>query len=463
MKKLTLFFTIIAFVVSSCDVASFDEGINQNPNLPTEAEPSQLVANAMLSLPGLSSSPQGEYNAQYLSETIYVSGSHYPETTTSFYWLYEGPLMNLQTAIENTNNANEAAVAKILKSYYFWHMTDRWGDIPYAEALDGADNFTPGYATQEEIYTSLFDSLKSAADQINPSGTLNNDIMYNGDMERWIKFSNTIRMLMALRLSEVNQQLAETEFTDAVDDGIMESNEDNFVFQHLADANNQNYWYGQIVESPVREWWAVSENLVGMMESVSDPRLPVYADTTGSPSADDYVGLAFGTAEDENMPSRDELSLLGDAIHAQDAPVYLVTYAQAKFARAEAAARGWTTEDAETHYNEAVEASVVQWTGSDDDVEELLQEEPYDPSAPIEQISDQRYIHLFMHGYEAWAEYRRTGYPDDMVNPQGRDVPLRQAYTSDEALNNTENYEEAVQRQFNGENSIYGRLWWDVE
>lgn len=68
-----------------------------------------------------------------------------------------------------------------------------------------------------------------------------------------------------------------------------------------------------------------------------------------------------------------------------------------------------------------------------------------------------------MHGYEAWAEYRRTGYPDNMVNPQGREVPLRQAYTSDEALNNTDNYEEAVNRQFNGENSIYGRLWWDEE
>lgn len=69
-----------------------------------------------------------------------------------------------------------------------------------------------------------------------------------------------------------------------------------------------------------------------------------------------------------------------------------------------------------------------------------------------------------MHGYEAWALYRRTGYPDIMESPQGRKVPLRQSYTSDEALNNTENYEEAVERQFGQEgNTFYGRLWWDVE
>jgi len=134
-------------------------------------------------------------------------------------------------------------------------------------------------------------------------------------------------------------------------------------------------------------------------------------------------------------------------------------------ARAEAAERGWTSEDAATRYNTAIEQSIKQWTGSDAGVQSYLSqpEVVYDPSNGIEMISNQRYIHLFMHGYEAWAEWRRTGYPDNMVNPEGRDVPLRQSYTSDEALNNTENYEEAVQRQFGGDNSIYGRLWWDVD
>lgn len=462
MKNLLIPFTIVAFLISSCDIASFDDDINKDPNAPSEVSAPQLIANAMLSLPSLSSSPQGEYNAQFLAKTDYVSDSQYLEGGTSFYWLYQDPLINLQTAIDNSNVDNQIAVARILKAYYFWHLTDRWGDVPYSEALQGTEDFTPAYDTQEAIYTSLFDSLKAAADQINPSADLSNDIMYDGDMNKWIKFSNTVRLLMALRLSEVDPQRAESEFNDALSDGIMESNDDNFVFQHLAEANNQNYWYGQIVEPPIREWWALSENLVGMMEPVDDPRLPVYGDTTAS---GDYVGLPFGTDEDE-IPSLDELSLLGDAIHAQGAPVYLVTYAQALFARAEAAERGWIAESAEENYQRAIEQSLLQWTGSTDDFADFYAqpEITYDAGNAMEQIASQRYIHLFMHGYEGWAEYRRTGYPDNMVNPNGREVPLRQSYASEEALNNTENYNEAVQRQFgDGNNTLYGRLWWDVE
>ncbi|PAU93026.1 SusD/RagB family nutrient-binding outer membrane lipoprotein [Aliifodinibius salipaludis] len=459
MKKLILSITVIAFLVSSCEIASFDNDINKNPNLPSEAAPSQLIANAMLSLPGLSSSPQGEYNAQYLSEIIYIDNSLYPEGTTSFYWLYQGPLMNLQTAIKNTNVANEAAVAKILKAYYFWHMTDRWGDIPYSEALNGTEDFTPAYDTQEAIYDSLFTLLKEAGDQLEVGRGLSNDIMYGGDIEKWRKFGNTVRMLMALRLSERDEAWAEDEFTNAMDDGVMTSNDDNFVFQHLADENNENYWYNQIIRQS-RVWWALPVRIIDMMEPNNDPRLAVYGEQAANTG--DYTGLPFGTPNDVEA---DDYSLLGTQIYEQDAPVYLVTYAQAKFALAEAAQRDWTTDNPETHYNEAIEASIVQWTGSDAGVQSYLSEPNvvYNPANGIEMISEQRYLHLFMHGYEAWAEYRRTGYPDNMVNPQGRDVPLRQAYTSDEELNNTENYQEAVDRQFNGDNSIYGRLWWDVE
>ena len=464
MKKLILSLTVLALVVSGCDVLSFDDDINKNPNSPSEAEPSQLIANAMLSLSGLSSSPQAQYNSQYLSEIIYVDDSLYPQSSTSFYWMFEGPLINLQTAIQNSDNPNEVAVARILKSYYFWQMTDRWGDVPYSEALNGTENFTPAYDTQQEIYNDLFATLKEAGSNIETSGTLESDIIYNGDMEKWRKLSNSIRLLMALRLSEVNSQKAQTEFTDALNDGVMTSNGDNFVYQHLANEQNESYWYNQVVRQS-REWWALSERFLQMMRPVDDPRMSVYADTTNAttdPGNMEYVGLPYGTPDGGNTS---DYSLLGADIHEQDAPVYLVTHAQVLFARAEAAQRGWTSESAVDNFNNAIEASIVQWTGSDAGVQSYMSQPAvtYDPANGIEMISNQRYIHLFMHGYEAWAEWRRTGYPDNMVNPQGRDVPLRQSYTPDEQLNNTENYEEAVERQFGGDNSIYGRLWWDVD
>lgn len=457
MKKLYIPF-IALFFLGSCNVMEFDEDINKNPNSPSQASGPQLIANAMLSLPDLSSSPTGEFMAQYLAETQYVNASLYPEGGTSFYGFYRGPLINLETVLNTSTVNNQLAVAKILKVYFFWHITDRWGDIPYSEALQGADNFAPAYDTQGSIYNSLFTLLEEANNQID-GGTLSNDIIYDGDMDKWKKLANTIRLLMALRLSEVDPQRGEQEFNNALNAGIMTSNDDSFIFRHLADANNQNYWYGQI-EVQGREWWALTETLVNRMKTVDDPRLPVY----GNPARTngEYTGQLFGDTEDFDT---EKYSLLGSDIWEQDAPVYLVTYAQALFAKAEAAKLGWTTEDAETNYNMAIEQSILQWTGSTSDVADFLvqPEIAYNSATAIEQIATQRYVHLFMHGYEAWAEYRRTGYPDDMVSPGGRAVPRRQSYTPDEAFNNTENYNEAIQRQFGGENNLYGRIWWDVE
>ncbi|WP_234570640.1 SusD/RagB family nutrient-binding outer membrane lipoprotein [Rhodohalobacter sp. 614A] len=469
MKKLLIPFTIIAFFLSSCDVTSIDDDINKNPNLPSDADPTQLIANAMLWLPalgsapssGYNSTPQGEYNAQYLSQTIYVDGSLYQEGATSFYWFYQEPLINLQTAIDNSTLDNQIAVAKILKAYFIWHMTDRWGDIPYSEALMGADQFTPVYDTQESIYNSLFALLKEAKDEINTGSSLRSDVIYEGNMEQWITFSNTVRLLMALRLSEVNPQLAQQEFNAALNDGVMTSNDDSFIFEHLANEDNESFWYDQVVRTS-RDWWALSEGLVSLMKPVNDPRLSFYGDLPQG-NETEYIGLPFGTPEEGIDPN--DYSLLGSDMYEQDAPVYLVTYAQVLFAKAEAAARGWIGEDAESNYNAAIENSLLQWTGSSAEASSFIAqpEIAYDSANSIERISEQRYVHLFLHGFEAWAEYRRTGYPANMVSPLGRDVPLRQSYTSDEALNNTENYQQAVDRQFGGENNLYGRLWWDVE
>jgi len=450
--------------LGSCN--KFDDDINVNPNLPNQASGTQLIANAELSLPSLSSSPTGEFLAQFLSETQYPGGSLYPEGGTSFYSLYQGPLVNLETALHSNDLSvtegpinNQLAVAKILKAYYFWNITDRWGDVPYSEALKGTTEFTPKYDSQEAIYDSLFQLLDEANSMI-VAGNISNDIIYGGDMTKWKKLGNTIHMLMGLRLSEVNPAKGSQEFNKALAAGIMTSNADNLVFKHLADANNQNYWYGEV--SRGREWWALSETLVAEMAPVNDPRLQVYGDPART--GGQYVGLPFGTTA--GLPNTADYSLLGSSITAQDAPVYLVTYAQALFALAEAAKRGWIPggdAEAKTNYDKAIEQSVRQWTGGTTGLSEMMAsaEIQYDPAKGLEQIAEQRYVHLFMNGYEAWAEWRRTGYPDNLVSPDGKPVPTRQSYPANEVFNNAENYKQAVQGQLGGTDSQYGKVWWD--
>lgn len=461
MKKLSYLF--IAFLlIGGCDLVQFDDSLNKNPNLPSDASPSQLLANAMLYLPGLAEDPQGEYFSQFLSKTIYQNNSFYDQEATGFYGWYQGPLINVQTVIENSENANEIAVAKIIKAYIFWNLTDRWGPVPFSEALQGIEEITPAYDTQQAIYTALFDLLEQAAGQINTSGTLTDDIIYNGDMAKWKKLANSMRLIMALRLSEVDPALAKEEFTQALNAGVMESNDDNLVFHNLGNANNQSFWYGMIVEPPIREWWAISEGLMGLMRPVDDPRLPIYADTTGRVTETyGYNGLTFGT---EGTINNDDYSLLGNAIHTQDAPVYLFTYAQVLFAQAEAAARNWTTASASTLYNKAIEKSILMWTGSTDGVAAFLAQPKivFNPTNAIKQIAVQRYVHLFMNGYEAWSEWRRLGYPQTMNKPVGRDVPLRLIYSAEEEFNNTENYNTAVETLDNG-NTFYSPVWWDVD
>ncbi|WP_242916246.1 SusD/RagB family nutrient-binding outer membrane lipoprotein [Pontibacter liquoris] len=464
MKKVYLFLLTCLFL-ASCD--NFDD-MNVNPNLPSQASNAQLIANATLYLPGLSSAPQGEFYAQYLAETQYVNASLYTDVNFNFYNLYTGPLMNLEAVLKNQQNnenggtvaVNQVAVAKILKAYFFWHMTDRWGDVPYSDAFQGLNNFTPAYDTQESIYNNLFQLLDEANATIVPGTNIPDDVVYNGDMTKWKKLANTIHLLMALRLSEVDATKGAAEFNKALTNGIMASNSDNLTFQHLATEANQNFWYDQIANQG-RFWWALSKTLVNELKPVNDPRLPVFGNVNG---AGEYVGLELGLTEglDQQDPS-----LLGDAIWKQDAPVYLVTYAEALFAKAEAAKRGWIgggDAEAAANYALAVEQSIVQWTGTNTGAAELLAQPQvaYDPAKAIEQIAEQRWVHLFMHGYEAWAEWRRTGYPNNLTAPGGKQVPTRQGYPIQEQFNNTASYQQATQRQFGGQDDLYGHVWWDV-
>jgi hypothetical protein len=453
----------ITLLLAGCN--KFDDNINVNPNLPATASNTQLIANAELSLSGLSSSPQAEYNAQFLSETQYPNLSLYNQVAHNFYGWYTGPLMNLETVLTakayDVNEgppANQQAVAKILKAYYIWHITDRWGDVPYSEALRAEKDFTPKYDTQQAIYDSLFKLLDQANAMI-VAGNITNDIIYGGDINKWKKLGNTIHMLMALRLSEVDATKAKDEFNKAMTAGIMAANTDNLVFKHLPEAANQNYWYGQVVGLN-RKWWALSETLVAKMKPVSDPRLPIYGDKN---TVGDYIGLEYGKTD--NIGSVD-FSLLGAAIIKQDAPVYLVTYAQALFAKAEAAKRGWIAGGdavAKTNYDLAIEQSVRQWNNNSITGLSTMMARPeitYDPAKALEQIATQRWVHLFMHGYEAWAEWRRTGFPV-LTTPGGKQIPTRQGYPVEEQFNNTDNWKEAVQRQFGGKDDLYGKVWWD--
>lgn len=470
MKKNKLIYIIFIAVIVFSGCKKFDGNMNIDPNKPSKASGTQLIANAELFLPDISSSPFGVHYPEYLSNTSFPDNSRYTTINFNFYSWYTGPLMNLETVLNSTLDANEGpvvnqiAVAKILKAYFFWFLTDRWGDIPYSQALKSKDNFTPKYDKQQDIYNALFTLLDEANAAI-VTGNIKNDIMYGGDMTKWKKFGNTIHLLMALRLSKVDAVKGAAEFNKANNNGIMVDNADNFKYQHLADPANENYWYNSFTRLG-RNWFAVSKPIVDYMKPLDDPRLPIFANknTTGN-----YVGLDYGLPGSTTVVINN-FSLLGSTIRQQSSPVYLVTYAQALFAKAEAAKLGWIAggdATAQANYDLAIEQSIRQWNNNDITGLSLFKshvEVQYNAATAIQQIATQRWVHLFLHGYEGWAEWRRTGYPVLVAAPgaNGDKIPRREGYPVQERANNTTNYNAAVAAfPYGGADDLNARVWWD--
>lgn len=469
MKKYSIY-SCIAALMMLAGCKKFDGSMNVDPNSPTKASGTQLIASAERWLSDVSSSPYGVHYPQHLSNTSFTDNSRYTTINFDFSPWYRGPLKDLETVLTSTLDANEGpvanqvAVAKILKAYFIWHITDRWGDVPYSEALKGRENFTPKYDRQKDIYDSLFLLLDQAHAGI-ITGNIKNDIMFNGDMAKWKKLANTIHLLMALRLSKVDAVKGAAEFNKALTNGIMTSNADNFAYPHLADAANENYWYNSFTRLG-RNWFAVSKPVVDSMLPYNDPRLPAFANRN---TAGNYVGLPYGLPGSTTVVINN-FSLLGSGIRLQNSPVYLVTYAQSLFARAEAAKLGWITgadATAKTNYDLGLEHSVRQWKANDTTGLGVFRSNSavaYDPANGIKQIATQRWLHLFLHGYEAWAEWRRTGYPVLTAAPgaNGNLIPRREGYPLIEASNNTNNYNAAVAAfPYGGTDGLNARVWWD--
>ncbi len=499
MKKIN--YILISFIIigagSGCK--KFDKDINVNPNQPTVASNAQLLTEAINQIPNVIEAQSGMLYVQQLAQKPYTDESRYISVNFDFYGIYSGALENLQSIIDTKNfnvndgsEANQKAVARILKVWFFWHATDRWGDIPYSEALTGINNFTPKYDSQKDIYYDLFKELKEAVAQIDNGNPVTGDILYDGNMDNWRKLANSMRLIMALRLSKADAGKGKVEFSDAINGEIISDNSENAVYVHLNQEAYENYWY-YVVNVQGRPWYWASKTLVDYMKPLEDPRLKIFADPN---DAGEYVGLPYGLDANEvgTIPSS-SISFMGVHIRTQNAPTYMVTYAEVLLAIAEADKLNWLPGgdmDASDKYYKAIEASVRQWNrisfeAYNDNIDQQVEKIPYSaddegdttglaayllqpsvaytPADAIKQIAYQRWVHLYMNGYEAWAEWRRTGYPilDPAPNNGGIPIPRRQAYPTSEQNINATNYNAAIQAQpgLNGNDDLTGRVWWD--
>jgi hypothetical protein len=448
--------------------------INTNPNGPVDVPPPAILSNAIQNVVNTVFGPSfssldirgGGLWVQYYSEIQYRDEDKYIlRSGISGGWgMYNGPLEDFQRMIDKgvaASTPNWEAAGRIMKSYTFSVMTDAMGDIPYSEALKGTTNLAPKYDTQQSIYDSLFADLTKASQEIDPLGIgfAKGDIMYGGDMTLWQKFANSLRLRLAMHLTNADPAKAQAEAAAAVAAGVFSSNDDNAQLMYLATPPNQNPIY---LDAIGRDDYGMSKTYVDSLLSWNDPRLPVFADTNRYGA---YRGLSNGLNDGEGA-SLDSISRYGRYWRrTPNAPLSLLTYSEVLFLEAEAAQRGWITGTAATFYADAIRASMQQFGIPDIDITTYLADPrvQYNAATGLTQIAYQKWVSMFMQGAEAWTEWRRTSVPTLVPGPHAvlTSLPDRLPYDDQEAVLNQVNMDAAVAAQgFTASNDITAPLWY---
>lgn len=485
MKKHILkicFLSIAISVISAC-TDDFD-AMNTDPNNPTAISPQFLLPTAIERSVDRYWGGRARFERlnldgtmlwmQYLARNIYsnegdnygVSPAFYDNNWASF---YNESLLNAQRIITLseekglTPNANYEGVGLVLRSWVFSLITDIWGAVPYSEALKGTAEspvYKPAYDSQEKVYEGLLNDLKLANEKLVVGGpAISGDILYGGDILKWKKFANSLRLRLANRqaakkAAESKAIMAEI-LGDATKYPIFTSNSDNAILKHTTTLPSNNEWH-QVMIQEGRTDWNLSKTLVDKMTGLKDPRLPVYAQPVGG----EYVGVPNGLPDAIATTYLGKSSVLGNAFTKADAPSIIMTYSELKFILAEAALDGDITGDAQKYFEDGIKASFDQYTVTP----------PADYFTSLgtvtkEKLMDQKWISLFGQAIEAWTEYRRTGYPvmpakDSRALFENDGIlPTRLKYpTSEEALNK-ENMTGGAQLN-GGANDFKTKLWW---
>ena len=496
---------LITSVIMGTGCAKIGEfgNTNNNPNGIATPPTSALITNVSSQLAGFASNLRRGLYAQYVAENQYTENSLYQLPLLEMAGTYSGPLNDLQVVINlNSNpatagaaaasgsNANQIAIARIMKAYIYWTVTDAWGNVPYSEALQGAGNLTPKFDSQEPIYWNMIKELKEAAAQFDGGATVKGDLMYAGNTASWQRLANSMRMLMAMRLSQrypAPGGLAALAFADAASaaGGTMTSNAHNFTLQ-FPGGTFSNPWYNVYL---TRDDYASSKTMGDVLNGLGDTRLSVF----GTNAVMFPYGLTRGLAIDYgNSVGNGQSRVLAVNQRQQNSPVTVIPSSIVLLASAEAKERLWIgggTAGAEADYNAAIANSFNEWglnvpgtymagganyaAGAGVPTSIGAGTAPYDnfraasgnlqdaaTTTKLQRIALQRWICAFPNGNEGWAEQRRTGVPN-LQTTRFKTGPFVTRYVygnSDYGLNNANTVAAAAAM---GGDLQDVKVWWD--
>jgi len=454
------------------------EDINKNPNSSETAQPDYLLTGVTKNIADTYWGTSNNMDASLLfvqnwSKIQYTDPDRYIYTVASFQELwttaYTKGVINLNQIIklgDAQSNPNYKGVALVLRSWVFSLLTDAYGDVPYKQAANIKENLTPVYDKQKDVYFAILDDLKSAQASLNVAGpAIAGDIIYNNKIINWKKFANSLRLRIALRIADRESEKAKQVIADIQAEGSGYISDNSEIAQLIYSTSPNQNPISNLFDT--RDDYRISKTIVDKLFALNDPRLPIYASPTKDATPATYVGLPNGLlVGDASAYGLTKISKPGTYFIAPSAPAVIISYAEVLFDRAEAAARGFTTEDQADLYKQAITASLKQYGITDAAVVNNYLAQPavqYDAANYKKSIGDQKWLALFGQGLEAFAEWRRLDYPQltpAVAGTLGGKIPVRFLYPGTEQSLNGANYKAAVASQ--GADVLTTKLWFDV-
>jgi hypothetical protein len=491
MKNATVKFMLVlalVFSFTACD-EQFEE-MNTDPNRIAEIEPAFLFTNAVrATFRNAIGSLHYKFGASYAHMFVPIKNDRQSDEYKTIYaqdWyndvfggIYGGPIRHINEALRLTaegeyENEVQYAIADIIAVLNYARLTDAFGDIPYTEGGWGQkDILVPKYDTQEFIYKDMLNRLNTSIDVIKTASPERAfpgaDPIYENDLDKWVRFANSLRLRYAMRMRFVDAGATEPVVAECLNELLIEENVQNALLECVDTDNGSLYnpWSGSW------SYWQfkVSEKLVEWLRGTNDPRLPVFV----KPNNDgEFVGIPNGLG-DENFSDWDKAntSIPGDVLIARGTPIYELTAAEVYFLRAEAALFNLGPGDANLLYREGIRKSMEQWGIDVTEIENFLANEPEatlsgTEEQQFEQIGNQMWLALIENFAESYSYIRRTGYPvipkrmapDYALGDTDGILPTRLKYPLEEEANNTDNVQDVINRQ--GPNDISTKIWWDV-
>jgi Starch-binding associating with outer membrane len=507
MKKIIQLQVLVSALIllSSCD-KDFDE-INTSKTAALSIDPAFILNRAVLASAYTTGSiiyEMGIVQQVITPNSGVLTGANFNQdnrATTQNNWqnIYQNVIKNTKDVLVATKDqpirSNLYNMARILEAYAFMILSDSYGDIPYTEAGGGYTDgiFFPVYETQQSIYPKIIKELTEATAALDATKAIESaDVLYAGNIAKWKKFGYSLLLRAGMRLSKADATKAQAAVATAFAGGVILTNADNGIIRHEANYTNP---IGNFLNSTEAANFYLAKPFVDALKNTSDPRLTAiairYVGATsgtsqtvvnGNSTASLQTGMPIGkdnatvtaAAVADGLASFYEYSQLDRRRLAKNtAPNFLVSAAQTNLLAAEAKFRGWITTptSASEFFSNGIKAHMDQ-LGSVDagSTVAAAARDAYAAArsavfagGELREINYEYWIASLLNGPEAYANFRRSGFPVLNPNPYpGSEVPgafiNRLTYPNSEISVNSANVQSAIAAQ--GPDNLATKVWW---